>query len=110
MSDGAGTHDEVGLTGGVTRYLESKAGEVVTGTAAGHELDAAARRGKRQRPQRVGASPVNQLVKRTRDDVHATLVQLVDNLLQRLVVVPLVVRNALDFRFQFHSNAPFRQA
>ena len=44
-------------------------------------------------------------------DDYAAFMQLVDDFLQRLVVLPFLVGDGLDLWFlYFHSSAPFRQA
>ena len=111
VGDRTGAHDEVGLAGRVTRNLEAEACEVVTGATYGHELDTAAARCERKRPQRVAAAPVNRTVKRAYHYINTTLVKLFYDLLERLIVLEFRVRNTLDDGFSyFHSSAPFRQA
>ena len=43
VGNGAGTHNQVSLTGRVARDLKAEAGKVITRTTAGHKLDSAAR-------------------------------------------------------------------
>ena len=85
--------------------------DVVARAAYGHKLNAAAACAEGQRPQRVAAAPVDGLVEGADDDVGATLVELLRQLLQRLVVLEFLVGDGLDFGLSyFHSSAPFRQA
>lgn len=77
-----------------------------------HKLDAAAARGKRQRPKGVAASPVDKIVQLAHDNVGTAGVQLGHELLESFVVLKLLVRDRLDLWFLHycHFNAPFLQA
>ena len=112
VGDGAGDHDEVGLTRRGAGHFEPKPGEIVTRRAHGHELDAAAARGEGQRPQAVAAAPLDQLVQTAHDHVRIVVAQFGDHLFEVFVVVEIFVFHRLDLRFSlyFHSKAPFRHA
>jgi hypothetical protein len=66
----AARHDhQVALPRAEAEHLGSEPREVVLARAGGHELDAAAGRGERHRPETVLAAPVGQLVELADDHV-----------------------------------------
>ena len=66
----AASHDEqVALAGAEPHDFGAEAGKVVAGGRSGHELNAAAGRGERHRPQAVGTSPVCGGVKPRNEDI-----------------------------------------
>ena len=111
VGDGAGHHDEVGLTRGGAGHFKPEPGKIVARGAHGHELDAAAARGERQRPEAVAATPLNHIVEASHHDVGAVAAQLLHHPLEVFVVVEILVAHRLYLRLPyFHSSAPFRQA
>lgn len=111
VGDRTGDHDEVGLTRGGTRDFKPEPGKIVAGGTHGHELDAAAARGERQRPKAVAAAPLDQVVEAPDDDVRPVCAQFARHVLKVFVVVEILVFHRLDLRhLYFHSKAPFRQA
>mgnify|MGYP006971678181 FL=1 len=107
MHDRPGHDDHVGLTRAGPRHLEPEPGEVVAGGSDGHEFDAAAARSESKRPQRVTASPVDQLIELADHDIHAVGAQLLDV----FIVIERIVFHRFDVdSLYFHSKAPFFHA
>ena len=110
--NGAAHQYHVSLARTVASHFKSEAGNVVACSAYGHKLNAAAAGGKRQRPQRVAAPPVDEVVQLGHNHVGAVLIELLHQFLVSLVVLKLLVGEGLNLGslFYFHANAPFLQA
>ena len=67
---------------------------------------------KRKRPQRIAASPIDEIVQNADSHISAAGIKFPNQFLQRFVVCKLLIRDGFYFGFlrYFHSNAPFLQA
>ena len=91
----------------ISGLLKPKTGDILYKGSDRHELDTAATGRERQRPQRIGTPPVDQLIQLADDDVHSAR----SELFNVLVVIERVVFHRLDVdSFYFHSKAPFFHA
>ena len=102
VDDGAGHHDDIGLTRTGARHFEAEPREVVAGGAHGHEFYAAAACGERQRPKRVGSSPVDHVVQTAEPNRRAGRLELIQRI-QIVVVLESCVVDGL-YALVFHSG------
>ena len=106
-------HDHVRLARRVARHLEAETRHVITRRPQGHELYGATARAESERPKRIAAAPVDQVVQRAQYDTRPVAVQFLDHAQQVIVILEIARLHILYLGqpvFHFHSNAPFLQA
>ena len=65
----AGNHHQIGLARSPAQHFGAEAGDVVAGSEGGHHFDETAGKAEEHRPERVGAPPVDEVVKTGEEDI-----------------------------------------
>ncbi len=89
-------HYIIRLAGRVAGHLESETGHVVTCRAETHELDGAAARAETERPEGIGATPVDQFIEFADHHIGAGRVEFLHELINILVVLEVLTLHAFD--------------
>ena len=89
-------HYVVGLTGGVTCHLETEACHIIAGSAQTHEFDSAAACAETERPKRIGATPVDKLIKFANHHVGTGSVEFLYEFVDILVVLEVLTLHAFN--------------
>ena len=91
VGDCTAYHDHICLPWTGTGYFKPEAGHVVTRGTQCHEFDTATTGCESKWPQRITASPVDEVVQYSHKDVCTSLIEFLNQLLQRLIVDEFVI-------------------
>ena len=101
-------HYIVCLARTVTRNLKTESCHIISSGTETHEFDRTAARSERKRPQGIGDTPVDKLVKIPDCHIRAGSVEFLYKFVDILVILEVLALHAFDIHF--HFNAPFFQA